>query len=119
MPDHRIILVDGSRLLIEMLNRVLNKTKHLDVIRVTDRSDLSALIGQQETAWAIVSLPVDVTDPDWIDAFMLQHPHVRFLTMSADGSMIKMKWLESQEADLTNISLPELIQILKSDPIGS
>ena len=115
----RIILVDGSRLLIEMLNRVFLKTEHLDVVRVADHNHLPSAIEEQESEWVIVSLPVDEPEPDWIDTYMRQHPHARFLTMSADGSLIKMKWVESKEEDLSDISLPELIHILESDSIDS
>lgn len=122
MPDTRItciILVDGSRLLVEMLNRVFLKTDHLDVIQVADHNDLPSAIDKQEAEWVIASLPADEPEPDWIDAFMRRHPHVRLLTISAGGSLIKMKWVESREEDISDISLPELIHILEGDLVDS
>lgn len=115
MSDQRIILANGSRLLREMLNRILRKNKHLDVVQVPDHHNLPSAIEQQEAGWVIVSLPIDNPAPEWIDTYMRQHPYIRFLTVSADGGLIKMKWLESHEEDLSNLSLPDLIHILESD----
>jgi len=118
--EQRIILANGSRLLREMLNRILLKTEHLDVVQeVTDHENLPYAIEQQEAEWVIISLPDNNPAPEWIDAYMRQHPYVRFLTVSADGSLIKMKWLESHEEDLSDLSLKELINILESDSIHS
>lgn len=117
MSEQRIILANSSRLLREMLNRILLKTEHLDVVQeVTDHKNLPSAIEQQEAEWVIVSLPTEEATPDWIDKYMRQHPYVRFLTVSADGSLIKMKWLESHEENLSDLSLPELIHILESNP---
>ena len=117
MSDQRIILANGSRLLREMLNRILIKTEHLDVVQeVTDHKNLPSAIKQQDAEWVVVSLPTDGPAPEWIDTYIRQHPTIRFLTVSADGSLIKMKWLESHEEDLSGLSLPELIRILESEP---
>jgi hypothetical protein len=37
------------------------------------------------------------------------------MALSSDGSWIKMKWLESREQDLTDLSLKELIHILEGN----
>jgi len=115
--EQRIILANGSRLLREMLNRILHKAEHLNVVQeVTDHTKLPSAIEQQDAEWVIVSLPTEDAAPGWIDTYMRRHPYIRFLTVSVDGRSIKMKWLESHEADLSDLSLPELIHILKSDP---
>jgi len=120
MLERRIILANSSRLLREMLNRILRKTDNLDVIQeVSDYRMLPSVIENQEAEWVIVSLLTDDTAPDWIDTYMREHPYVRFLTLSADGSSVKMKWLESHEKDLSDLSLPEFLHILESAPTQS
>lgn len=119
MPEQRIILANGSRLLREMLNRILLKSEHLDVVQITDHNNLPSAIEEHEAEWIIVSLPGDNSTPDWIETYMRQHPYVRFLTVSADGSLIKMKWLENHEEDISDLSLPELIHILEGNLIQS
>ena len=86
MAEQRIILANGSRLLREMLNRILIKTENLD--------------------------PVDRNLPEWVDTYMVDHPQVRFMAVAADGSWVKTKWIESHEEELDNLSLKDLIHIL-------
>ena len=117
MYTKRIILADGSRLLREMLHRVIFKADHLEVVQeVSSYADLPSAIERFDPEWVIMSLPSDHVIPDWVDACIVNYPSVRFLAVSTDGSMIKMKWLERREEDLGDLSLNDLIHILERDP---
>jgi hypothetical protein len=114
MPDQRIILATDSRLLSEMLNRILLKTDHLDVVKqVSNHENLPAVIQQQDAEWIILTLPADNKFPDWTDDYMEEHPFVKILTVSSDGSWVKMKWFDKREQDIPEPSLQELIHILE------
>ena len=114
--DQRIILANGSRLVREMLNRILRKTAHLKVVQeITNHDNLPADLEQQEAEWVIMSLPADKQIPVWTDTFIKEHPMIRIMAFSSDGSWIKMKWLESREEDLTDLSLKELLHILEDN----
>jgi DNA-binding NarL/FixJ family response regulator len=113
MSEQRIILANGSRLLREMLNRILLKTENLEVVKeITDRDTLPTAIEEPDAEWVIMSLPVDNKLPEWTDNYIIDHPHVRFMAVAADGSWVKTKWLESHEEELDNLSLKDLIHIL-------
>jgi DNA-binding NarL/FixJ family response regulator len=117
MSTKRIILADGSRLLREMLHRVLYKTDHLEVVQeLTHYEDLGSAIEQFEPEWVIISLPSDQVIPGWVDMYIANCPSLRFLAVSTDGSKIKMKWLEPHEEELGDLSLKDLIHILERDP---
>jgi len=117
MFTKRIILADGSRLLREMLHRVLYKADNLEVVQeVTNYEDLPSAIEQFDPEWVIMSLPSDHIIPDWVDIYIANRPSIRFLAVSTDGSKIKMKWLEPHEEDLGDLSLKDLIHILERDP---
>jgi len=117
MSTKRIILANGSRLLREMLHRVLYKTDNLQVVlEVANYEDLPSAIEQFDPEWVIMSLPSDHVIPDWVDIYIANLPSVRFLAVSTDGSKIKMKWLEPHEEDLGDLSLKDLIHILERDP---
>jgi len=117
MYTKRIILADGSRLLREMLHRVLYKADNLEVVQeVINYEDLPSAIEQFDPEWVIMSLPSDHVIPHWVDNYITNHPSVRFLAVSTDGSKIKMKWLERHEEDLGDLSLQDLIQLLERDP---
>jgi|SRR5215216_5404937 len=120
MPEQRIILANGSRLLRDMLKRIFYKSENLEVVReVSDQKELAAVIEHVNPEWVIVSLSFDDRLPAWVDSFMATHPSVRFMALATDGSKIKMKWLEVHEQELHGLSLPDLIQILESKPVGS
>ncbi len=120
MSEQRIILANGSRLLRDMLKRILFKSHHFDVVReVTDQRELPSAIEHTQPEWVILSLSFDNGLPAWVDAFMVSHPSVRFMAVAADGSTVKMKWLEVHEQELNGLSLNDLIRILEGKPAGS
>lgn len=120
MPEQRIVLANGSRLLREMLKRALYKSDKLHMVReVNDPRELAAVVEQVKPEWVIVSLSFDNRLPAWVDGFMVTHPSIRFLALSSDGSKIKIKWLDVHEQELDGISLPDLLEILENKPVGS
>ena len=117
MNKQRIILINGSRLLRELLHIVIYKAEHLEIVQeIHNLEDLPAAIQASDADWVIVSLPLDEKMPDWADAYMANHPNLRFLVVSNDGSRVKMKWLETHEQELDDLSLKDLIQLLESSP---
>jgi hypothetical protein len=117
MEKQKIILINGSRLLRELLHIVIYKAEHLEVVQeIHDMELLPAAIHDTEADWVIISLALEKKIPDWVDTYITSHPAVRFLVVSNDGSRIRMKWLESHEQDLDDLSLKELIQLLESAP---
>ncbi len=115
MPEQRIVLANGSRLLRDMLKRIIFKSDKLELVReVTDQKELPSVIEHTNPEWVIVSLPFDNVVPAWVDSFMVSHPSVRFMALAIDGSKIKMKWLEVHEQELDGLSLNELLHILES-----
>ena len=113
----RIILVNNSRLLREMLHSIFGKAEHLQVVReVSDQEEPPAAIEELEAEWLVISLTLDESLPDWVDRYISKHPFTRLLAVSTDCSKVKMKWLESHEENLEDLSLNDLIHILESDP---
>ena len=113
MSEQRIILANGSRLVHEMLNRILLKTENLEVVQeIGDQNILPTEIEKSDAEWVVLSMPVDSNLPEWIDAYIIEHPSVRFMAIANDGSWVKTKWLEYHEEKLENLSLRDLIHIL-------
>lgn len=116
MTKQRIILANSSRLLREMLNRILRKTDSLKVVReVSDQKELPDAIQQDDAEWLIMSLPEDEKMPEWVDVYMMEHPSLHILTVSPDGGRVRLRWLESHEEDLVDPSLDDLILVLERD----
>lgn len=117
MNETRIILANSSRLLREMLNRVLLKAEHLEVVQeVTDPENLPGALDDLDVSWVIISLPPDSRMPNWIDSYIAEHPRVRFMAVANDGSWVKTMWLETREKELENLSLNQFIDILTDAP---
>jgi DNA-binding NarL/FixJ family response regulator len=113
MPEQRIVLANGSRLVREMLNRILLKTDNLKVVNVISGNETLPLAIEQEAVdWVVMSLPGNGLLPEWVDPYMNRHPEVHFMAVANDGSSVRTKWLENHEENLDNLSLSELIQIL-------
>jgi hypothetical protein len=113
MSEQRIILANGSRLLHEMLNRILDKTVNLKVVQeISSYEELPPEIEKSDAEWVIMSLPVGSNIPKWVEPFIAGHPHMRFMAVASDGSWVKTRWMESHEEELGNLSLKDLIHIL-------
>jgi len=112
----RVILANGSRLVREMLHRVIDRSEQLEVVaEVPDHEDLPFSIERYEPEWVILSLPYGNPVRRWIDACMVDHPEVRFVFLSPHQNHIKMKWQMSCDEDYSDLSLKEFIHILEKD----
>lgn len=116
MSAQRVILVNSSRLLGDMLRRVINKSDHLEMVREVsaDRAFLFAL-EQVEAEWLILSISPDKTLPAWVDPYLTKYPSMRCLVISAGSSKVKLKWQE-EEAELEDLSLKDVMYILEGSP---
>jgi DNA-binding NarL/FixJ family response regulator len=116
MSTKRVILANDSRLLREMLQRVIGRSETLEVAQeMPSDEELPCAIERLDPEWVILSLPYQGNAYSWINACMTAHPHMRFIFFSPDSRSIKMKWQASDEQDLTNLSLNDFIQILERD----
>lgn len=117
MAEKRIILVNGSRLMREMLDRILRKSDHLSIVHETsEHEQLTSAIVRSDADWVLISLPVEGDSPEWVHPIVQAHPSVGFVTVSMDGSRVRRFWMESREQDLPDLSLSELIHILENEP---
>ena len=116
MYTKRVILADGSRLLREMLHRVINKADHLEVVQeVPNLQDLPAAIERFDPEWVIISLPIAHPVRKEINAYVEAYPAVRFLFLSPHSHSLKLKWQAAVEEDLTNLTLKDFLGILAKD----
>lgn len=112
----RVILADGSRLVREMLHRVIDQAEHLEVVdEVPEHGELPFSIERNDPEWVILSLSYGNPVHGWIDAYLVDYPEVRFVFVSPDQNHIKMKWQISFEKDYSDLSLKEFIDILEKD----
>lgn len=115
--EQRIILINGSRLLGDMLHNVICKAGHLEIVQeVNWYEDLPAAIASTEAEWALISLQFDTSLPSWVDDHIATHPYMRFLAIFIGSGKVKLKSLSSLEEQLEDMSLDDLIHILECLP---
>lgn len=111
---HGVILAYEHRLLRGMLERAIKKTPGLQVVgEMTDPDRLQPLLDETGAHWVIVSLAPDGRLPDTVDTLLAAHRSVRILAVACDGSQAKVKGRGDREQVLDDLSLEELVAILR------
>lgn len=116
METNSIILLNNSRLVRDMIRRVINKTPGLEIVaEVDDISDYSHIARQTDADWTIFLFDPDNKFPSDIRQVLSHHTSMRLLAIAIDGSQVKMQWNEFHEISLNDKNLEELLLILKED----
>lgn len=111
----RVILANDSRLLREMLRRIIDKADHLKVIdEIAQPEQLGPAIEHLDPGWVILSSPEHQNAQAWVNRWLVQYPSVGFVVLSADHSRIRIQ-SQDDEQDLTQLSLSEFIEVLERD----
>ena len=116
MAKQIIILVNNSRLMRDMLKRVISKTEGLEIVSdLDDLAEFPEAVKRMEADWAIVLLPPDEGIPGLVEQVINEQPSMRFLLMGVDGSHARIKWNEPHEVPLDKKNLQELLALLQTD----
>jgi hypothetical protein len=117
MYAQRIILVNGSRLLGDMLRNIICRADHLEMVQEVNRcEELPAAIQSTQADWVLMSLPFEASFPRWVDDHLTEHPAMRFLAIFMGSGKVRLKWLGSPEEEMEDLSLDDLIHILEGHP---
>ena len=115
MFTKRVILANESRLLRDMLRRVIDKADHLEVVQeITQPGQLDSAIEHFDPGLVILSSPESRYPQSWINSWLLRYPSVGFVILSADHRRIAIQSQVGEE-DLTRLSLNDFIAALERD----
>lgn len=110
-------MANQPRLWRDLLSYAIEKTPDLQVVgKVSNISKLYSFVEQSKPNWVIISLPYNGNIPKIIAKFLNLHPSIAVLAVSRDGTHIKIKRAASREREIVNISLEELLILLKGQP---
>jgi hypothetical protein len=134
--SRRVILAVETRLFHEMLRHAIDRSPGLMVVSdVEAGSDLATQVERQDAQWVILSLSPEGELPEEAEILLAERPEVSVLGVAPDGSEVKLgwsqprggtiakgdngepvelKWTEPHQEALTDPSLPELIQVLRT-----
>jgi DNA-binding NarL/FixJ family response regulator len=114
MEPQQIILANEPRLLRKLLARVFEKVPGVKVVcEVGDLAELPEAVEQTEPHWMVVPLWQQGRLPDVVRSILVEHPSIKVMGMAANGSAIAIKRPETQERPLTNLSLGDLLALLR------
>lgn len=117
MEPRQIVLAHVPRFLREMFQRAFEKVPGIHIAdEVTDLAQLSAALDRTSARWVIVSLPPDESLAKVIDDLLAAHPAVRLLNVASDGRHVTMQWLEPHQQILDELSMGELIALMRDEP---
>jgi hypothetical protein len=115
MEARRIILAGESRLLMEMLRRAISKSPGLEVVgQVADLASLPSAVERFGAQWVIMSVQPETSLPEVVSRLLAVHPSLLVLALAADGSQVRLEWMEPHEKIFGQLSLNELVATLRS-----
>lgn len=117
METKQIILIDGSHLLSEMLQRILNRVDDLEVVDILrDLTLLPDVIDQKKPDWVIFSQQSERRLPEEITELFGEHPNLHVLTITMDTGDLKIDWIGHRKKKIKVTTVEGLTDTLRSMP---
>jgi chemotaxis response regulator CheB len=116
MSTKRVILANGSRLMREAFQHVINRADRLEVVpEAPDPQDLPSVIDRFGPQWVFISSQQGGESGQALDHYLSRYPSVRFVVISPDHTRIRLQSQAGGEEDLTHLSLDDFIHVLERD----
>lgn len=113
---YRILLANTPRLLREIFKHAFQRYPDMEIVGETANSDdLYGQIKKSRADWILVSLHANGNFPDFVNSILDDYPGIGIIAISADGSQAKARCRENSRDDLANLSLNELMAIVRSE----
>jgi DNA-binding NarL/FixJ family response regulator len=114
MTLQRIILVNNSRFVGDILKKAIDRSADLQIVaELMDISELPENVDNMQVDLAIVvHSPDDEQAPELVEQVFKRKPSMRFMLMGVDGSHARLKWNEPHEVPLDGVNLNELLALL-------
>lgn len=114
--QHRILLANRPGLLREIFRHAFQRFPDVEIVgEINDSEDISSRIKESHADWVLVPLHMDGKFPDFVRLIVKTHPRIGILAISADGSQAKALCGENSRDDLADLSLPELMDVVRSN----
>ena len=117
MQPRRAILVDGSRILRDLIRRVLVTKAGFEVVdELSNLEELSSSLARAETEWVflILSPNLEISKRQTVE-ILVEHPSLRIILIRIDEGRIEMEWLVRGHKDLTEMTLDEITLVIQKE----
>lgn len=111
----KVILANDSRLLREMLRRVLGRASQIEIVaEVDDFRQLEPILTRTDAHWIIVSLTPEGEFPGIVKSLLQMHSTTQVLAMAVDGSTVKVLHMAPDEQQVDVFSVEEILSLLET-----
>ena len=111
----KIILVNGSPFLHELLRSIINKNQQIQIVaEVENISRYPSVAARVDADWTYLVLPPDAEIPEAVEQVLKENPSMRVLVMATDGSKVRVKWMEPHDYDIKVEDMEDIFNILKN-----
>jgi DNA-binding NarL/FixJ family response regulator len=111
----KVILANDSRLLREMLRRVLGRAPQIALVaEVDDLRLLESVLAETAARWIIVSLTPEGEFPGIVKSLLQTHSTIHVLAIALDGSTVKVLHMEPNEQQINVLSVEEILSLLET-----
>jgi DNA-binding NarL/FixJ family response regulator len=111
----KVILANDSRLLREMLRRVLGSAPQLAIVaEVDDLHQLEPVLAETDARWIIVSLTPEGEFPGIVKSLLQTYSTTHVLAIAVDGSTVRVLHMEHNEQQVDVFSVEEILSLLQA-----
>lgn len=117
MQARRAILVNGSRLMRDIVKRVVEKHQGFRVVQVIDDMEvLSSPKIEWDAEYMFVILAPEGDIPENLkNHLFLQKPTLKIVCFWVNGSHVRLEWLEREQKEFTGSTVNELTLFLQEE----
>ena len=111
----KVILANDSRLLREMLRRVLGSAPQLAIVaEIDDLHQLEPVLAETDARWIIVSLTLEGEFPGIVKSLLQTYSTTHVLAIAVDGSTVRVLHMEPNEQQVDVFSVEEILSLLQA-----
>lgn len=111
----KIILVNGSPFLHELVRRAIDKNQAMQIVaEVENVARYPKIAAKVEADWTYLMLPPEEEIPEPIERAIMEDPSMRVLVMATDGSKVRVKWIEPHDHDIEVDNMGDIFSVLQN-----
>ncbi len=117
MQSQQVILVNGSRLLRELVKRVIERDAGFEVItELGDILELSSVIMKTDAKWMFLILSPNQEIPESLKvSIFLKYPTMRIVGLWVDSGRVHIDGLDYEQKDFTEVTLSAFTRLLRQE----
>jgi hypothetical protein len=117
MPSQQVILVNSSRLLRELVRRVIERGAGFEVItELGDILELPSAVMKTDAEWVFLILSPNQEIPESLKvSLFLKCPTMRIVGLWVDSGRVSINGLGYEQKDFTEVTLSAFMRLLRQE----